>query len=64
MYTTLHVYVMHLILGHTFYTDFVCEFTVNFEIFYYFLQLNVDTFYFILYSRMMVTCTGEACSSW
>jgi len=55
---------MHLILGHTFYTDFVCEFTVNFEIFYYILQLNVDIFYFILYSPMMVTYTGGTCSCW
>jgi len=30
---------MHLILGHTFYNDFVCEFVVKFEIFCYILQL-------------------------
>jgi hypothetical protein len=55
---------MHLILGYKFYTDFVCEFLVKFEIFHYMLQLYVATFYFILYSPMMVACTGEACSCW
>jgi len=35
----MHIYVMFLILVHTFYNDFVCEFIVKFEIFYYILQL-------------------------
>jgi len=39
---------VHFVLGHTFYTDSVYEFTVKFEISYYILRLYVSTFYLLL----------------
>ena len=54
----LNVYTAYFILDCIFYTNFVNEFTVKFEISYYILQLRVKT-YFRVCNPMMANNVAE-----
>jgi len=45
LYVPCDVHLVHFILGHPFYPDFVHECTLS----YFTLHLSVSTFYFLLY---------------
>jgi hypothetical protein len=54
--------IIQVILGHAFYTDFVYEYILNFEIAYHNFLLYINSFYFLQCILIMVISTAESYS--